>query len=77
MSKRADDLTGSYLPRKAAETPGLTIFVRLFQSLFLWITLSKTVVTKRRNKIGVISARDMHRKERRVHLEKAKKDSEV
>ena len=32
MSKRADDLPGSYLPRKAAEAPGLTIFVRQLQS---------------------------------------------
>ncbi len=35
------------------------------------------VFTRRRSKIRVISARDMHRKERRVYLEKAKKDSEV
>lgn len=35
------------------------------------------VFTRRKNKIRVVSARDMHRKERRVYLEKAKKDSEV
>ncbi len=35
------------------------------------------VFTRRRNKIRVISARDMHRKERRIYLEKAKTDSEV
>ena len=35
------------------------------------------VFTRRKNKIRVISARDMHRKEWRIYLEKAKKDSEV
>ena len=35
------------------------------------------VFTRRRNKIRIISARDMHRKERRVYNEKAKKDSEI
>jgi len=35
------------------------------------------VFTRRRSKIRVISARDVHRKGRRVYLEKAKKDSEV
>lgn len=35
------------------------------------------VFTRRKNKIRAISARDMHRKERRVYLEKAKKDSAV
>jgi len=35
------------------------------------------VFTRRSNRIRVISSRDMHRKERRVYHEKAKKDSEI
>ena len=35
------------------------------------------VFTRRRNSIRVISARDMHKKERRVYNEKAEKDSAV
>ena len=36
-----------------------------------------TVFTRRRSKIRVISARDMHKKERKVYLEKAQRDSKV
>lgn len=35
------------------------------------------VFTRRKNRIRIISARDMHKKERKVYHEKAKKDSEV
>ncbi len=35
------------------------------------------VFTRRKNRIRIISARDMHRKERKVYHEKAKKDSEI
>jgi uncharacterized DUF497 family protein len=35
------------------------------------------VFTRRGNKIRVISARDMHKKERKVYHEKAKKDSQI
>lgn len=35
------------------------------------------VFTRRRNKIRIISARDMHKKERKVYNEKAQKDSAV
>lgn len=35
------------------------------------------VFTRRKSKIRIISARDMHKKERKVYLEKAQKDSEV
>ena len=50
-----------------------------------YYTLGKTnngrllfiVFTRRRNRIRIISARDMHRNERRIYYEKAKKDSEL
>ncbi len=50
-----------------------------------YYTLGKTnngrllfvVFARRRNRIRIISARDMHRKERKVYHEKAKKDSEI
>jgi uncharacterized protein len=35
------------------------------------------VFTRRDAKIRIISARDMHKKERKVYFEKAKRDSEV
>ncbi len=35
------------------------------------------VFTRRRNKIRIISARDMHAKERKVYYEKAQEDSAV
>ncbi len=35
------------------------------------------VFTRRRSKIRIISARDMSKKERKVYLEKAEKDSKV
>ena len=35
------------------------------------------VFTRRKQNIRVISARDMHKKERKIYLEKAKKDSNV
>ena len=35
------------------------------------------VFTRRKNRIRIISARDMHKKERKIYHEKAKKDSEV
>jgi len=35
------------------------------------------VFTRRKSKIRVISARDMHKKERKVYFEKAKRDSKV
>ena len=35
------------------------------------------VFTRRRNKVRIISARDMHKKERRIYNEKAQKDSAV
>jgi uncharacterized protein len=35
------------------------------------------VFTRRRNRIRVVSARDMHKKERKVYNEKAQKDSAV
>ena len=50
-----------------------------------YYTLGKTdagrllfvVFTRRGNKVRIISARDMHRKERRVYDEKAKRDTKV
>lgn len=35
------------------------------------------VFTRRRNRIRIVSARDMHKKERKVYNEKAQKDSAV
>lgn len=35
------------------------------------------VFTRRKTKIRIISARDMHKKERKVYLEKAQRDSKV
>ena len=35
------------------------------------------VFTRRKNRIRVISARDMHKRERKVYYEKAKKDSKI
>lgn len=35
------------------------------------------VFTRRKAKIRIISARDMHKKERKVYLEKAQRDSKV
>jgi uncharacterized protein len=35
------------------------------------------VFTRRKSKIRVISARDMHKKERKIYYEKAKRDSKV
>ena len=35
------------------------------------------VFTRRRNNIRIISARDMHKKERKVYLEKAQEDSNI
>lgn len=35
------------------------------------------VFTRHRSRVRIISARDMHKKERKVYLEKAQKDSQV
>lgn len=35
------------------------------------------VFTRRKNNIRIISARDMHKKERKVYFEKAQKDSNI
>jgi len=35
------------------------------------------VFTRRKSKIRIISARDMHKKERKVYFEKAKRDSKI
>jgi len=35
------------------------------------------VFTRRKSKIRIVSARDMHKNERRIYLEKAQKDSKV
>jgi uncharacterized DUF497 family protein len=35
------------------------------------------VFTRRKSKIRIISARDMHKKERKIYYEKAKRDSKV
>lgn len=45
---------------------------RTNSSRFLFI-----VFTQRKNNIRIISARDMHKKERMVYIEKAKKDSTI